>query len=189
MDQRTGQQRSYTNAQGNTLYYFWYTLANGMAGEVGHKQAGAPRFNVGDEVEATDSTNPANPQYKKLKLDKPGGAANRGGGGGSRGWSPEKEHSVMTQGFIHSAVIAGATDEDAMTKLVMAQYRVYKNLMDLWRLKHGQQQAAAPAPPPQAPAPQAQPSLPPLAPPPTPAVQANPAPAAGPQYADDLLPF
>ena len=163
-------------------FKFWYVLENGMAGEVMHKSQTA-RFAVGDQVEATDSTNPKYPDYPKLKLQKPGEQGGGGyGGKKSGGWSPEKEASIRLQGFIKNAVLSGAKTEAEIEALVMEQGKVYAKLMKKVKEAH-----AAPAAQPQA---QAQP----IAQPPPQAAAAAPPAQPGPQEPirgndEDDLPF
>ncbi|HNR56199.1 MAG TPA: hypothetical protein PKJ19_13595, partial [Flavobacteriales bacterium] len=112
MDQRTGQQRTYSK-DGKTTFYFHYTLANGQQGEAGH-QSQQPRFPVGSEVEATDATNPQYPQYPKLKLDKPGGF-----GGGSKASDPEYQARLKAAGMVQAAIAGGAKTDAEIDAAVM----------------------------------------------------------------------
>lgn len=98
---KDGVQRSFTTDNG-TFYVFVVEMEDGTRGEVNSKTPGTYRFAPGTEVEYTYTAN-ANPQYLgKLKVEKPGGA--QGGFAGGKGWSPEKEASVMIQGLLKSII-------------------------------------------------------------------------------------
>lgn len=108
LDQQ-GQHKTF-QGQNGTYYKFYYHLDNGMQGEVMH-QSNQPRFPVGSEVEASDSTK--NPQYPALKLDKPGGAK------GGKGWTPEKEAKVEASGLVQAAIASGAKTDQEIEHLVL----------------------------------------------------------------------
>lgn len=100
IDQRTQQQRTWTNNDGKINYYFHYVLANGQQGEVGHQNP-QPRFPVGSEVEASDATK--DPRYPKLKLEKPGGF-----GGSRKADDPEYQARLKSYGMVQAAIAGGA---------------------------------------------------------------------------------
>lgn len=155
MTDQQGNPKSFTGQNG-TIWSFWYTLDNGMQGEVTHKTQ-QPRFPVGSEVEASDNTNPQYPQYKKLKLEKPGGAQ------GGKTWSPEKDARIQAQGMVQAAIAQGATSDEQIDSVV----RMGLNAVDRWAKKilAAAQQTAPqqPAAPPQNPNPiQYRPDAPPV---------------------------
>ena len=135
IDQKTGQQRTWTGQDGKTNYYFSYQLANGQQGEVGH-QSQHPRFPAGSEVEATDKTNPQYPQYPKLKLEKPGGF------GGGRASDPEYQARLKAAGMVQAAIAGGAKTDNEIDTLVTMGFRAADRWKD-WLLAQGQQQAPA----------------------------------------------
>lgn len=105
LDQQ-GQQKTWTNNDGKVNYIFEYALDNGMRGEVMHQQP-QPRFPAGSEVVATDATK--NPQYPKLKLEKPGGGSFAAGG--KRPNDPEYNARLQASGLVQAAITAGAKTE------------------------------------------------------------------------------
>lgn len=139
MTDQQGQHKSFTGQNG-TIWSFWYTLDNGMQGEVTHKTQQA-RFPAGSEVEASDNTNPQYPQYKKLKLDKPGGQQ-----GGGKSWSPEREARIQAQGLVQAAIAAGATTSEAID----ASVKMGLDAVNRWTkaILGTQQPAQAPQQPP-----------------------------------------
>lgn len=108
-------QKSYNGSHG-TMYTFLCTLENGTTGQVSSKSPTPHRFGVGDEVEFT-FTPAANPAHTgRLKIEKPkdevppiNGEAHSSNG--QRGWSPQKEASVMIQGLLKSIIESGAPVE------------------------------------------------------------------------------
>lgn len=127
------------STKNGTMYSWKVEMENGDRGETVTKTSNRP-WEVGSEAhyEVEDQERNGN-VYRKLKKANP----QQNGGGGARGWSPEKEASVMTQGFIHAAVTAGAKDPDAIVQLVVAQTKAYATIMDKWKSQH-----AAPKPEP-----------------------------------------
>ena len=119
-EMRNGVQNSYDGQHG-TMYTFSMELEDGTRGQVSSKSPAPYRLPVGEEVEYTLTPN-KNPQYLgKLKVEKPkdggyaapaaGQPARQQSSGGSGGWSPAKEASVMFQGFIKSVIESGAPME------------------------------------------------------------------------------
>lgn len=141
LDQRTGQQRQWTSPEGKTSYYFHYVLANGQQGEVGHQQP-QPRFPAGTEVEATDVTK--DPKYPKLKLEKPGGGFQRGGGNND----PAYTARVQAAGLVQAAISAGAKSVQDMVAIAQMGVQATE------QIKQQLLAASAPAPAPPQPAPQ-----------------------------------
>lgn len=112
-------QHSYTTNNG-TFYTFVVELEGGIKGQVSSKSPAPYRFNPGDEVEYTFTAS-ANPQHLgKLKLEKPKDQPQAGEQSTSRGWSPEKECSVMVQGLLKSIIEAGIKSPDWAAALAHA---------------------------------------------------------------------
>lgn len=117
-----------------TMFSWNVEMENGDQGETVTKTDKRP-WGVGDSAEYEVEFREHNgKQYPKLK--KANAQAMNGAGGAARGWSPEKEASVMTQGFIHAAVTAGAKDPEAIVASVVAQTKAYATIMDKWRSQH-----------------------------------------------------
>jgi hypothetical protein len=117
---KNGVQNSFDGAHG-TMYTFSMELEDGTRGQVNSKSPAPYRLAIGEEVEYTYTPN-ANPKYLgRLKVEKPkdggyaapaaGQPARQQSSGGSSGWSPAKEASVLIQGFVKSIVESGAPKE------------------------------------------------------------------------------
>jgi len=102
-------------SQNGVMFKFWYTMDNGMAGEVSHKTQ-TPRFNPGDEVEVTVTTK--DQRFPTLKVEKAGGFQQQGAGGPKQGWSKEKEAKIEVQGLVQAAIAGGASTQEQIEAMV-----------------------------------------------------------------------
>lgn len=183
-EMKNGTQHSYDGAHG-TMYTFIAELENGTKGQVSSKSPAPHRFGPGDEVEYT-FTAAANPLHTgKLKIEKPKDNGQAPATNGEQqqprpsGWSPEKEASVMAQGFIKSLVEVGTAPNmlgQLLAKAVGVHDDFVRSRMKLYAEKRAAKAAAAQAPPP-----------PVAAPPPAPVVK--PQPVALADMPEDDLPF
>lgn len=113
MDQ-SGAHKTFPGRNG-TMFKFWYTMDNGMAGEVSHTTQ-TPRFNPGDEVEVAVTTK--DQRFPMLKVEKAGGFQQQGGGGAKQGWSKEKEAKIEVQGLVQAAIAGGANTQEQIEAMV-----------------------------------------------------------------------